>query len=142
MQFNWDNKFKLKYCVADCVHGMDHIEMLDKHGEFYVLNKRRIDKMAMSIKQELLSRRRREEMVHINLRPWQKEVLDRVKSQDARQITFVIDRSSGTEGGKGKSTLADYMWATEHSVVFDGSESNMSVRKYYTGQKTVVFVYR
>lgn len=127
-------KCNLKEAVTDVAARMTTSELLDKHGSGYIMHKRKIQEVAEDLKQELVKRRRFDEIQQMSLRDWQKDVLAKLEVQSDRQILFVMD----SEGGKGKSTLANYMMATLDAVLFENGKST-DIKYAYKGQNYVIF---
>jgi len=68
------------------------------------------------------------------LRDWQKELIDRVEGQTDRQVTWVID----PKGGKGKSWLANWLYANKGAFIVDcGKQADIA--HAYDCQEWVVF---
>lgn len=70
----------------------------------------------------------------IELRPWQREIRDRVLRQNNRAITWVVD----TKGGKGKTTLAEYMAAMDGAFIVQGG-SIRDIAFAYMNEPVVIF---
>ncbi|KAH3701635.1 hypothetical protein DPMN_076625 [Dreissena polymorpha] len=113
---------------------MTNEDLLDKHGAGYVLHKRKISEMAAELKADGVKKRWMAKCGELVLRPWQREVLEKLEAQNDRQILFVMD----PVGGNGKTTLACYMMSTMDAIRFENCKSN-DLKYMYKGQKYVIF---
>lgn len=87
-----------------------------------VINKRNIDKNIA------------EKFEDFELNNSQSKIIEHVDKQNDRQITWVFDH----EGGKGKSTLAKYMYVKYKSINLKNGKSN-DISNMYNGEKYITF---
>lgn len=108
-------------------------EIVDKIPS-YINNHRNIDEIAKKIEQEKETEILKNKWKKIELKPIQQKIYNKMKNQTERQITFVIDK----KGGKGKSTLAKYIFAT-HDCYLTTSTAYHDNAYNYDRQKYIIF---
>ncbi|KAH3694848.1 hypothetical protein DPMN_082289 [Dreissena polymorpha] len=129
-QVNGVSKCDLVAACNDVAAGMSNEDLLEKHGSGYVMHKRKICEMAGELKADGIKKRRMAKNAEQVLRPWQREVLEKLEDQNDRQILFVMDPVSGN----GKTTLACFMMSTMDAIRFKNGKSN-DLKYMYKGQK-------
>lgn len=86
------------------------------------------------VKKEIYEAKLKEEMEHVVLREWQKDILERIHNQTDRQVLWVVD----TVGNTGKSFLSKYLHATQNAFEIANGKSG-DIAFAYNLEKIVVF---
>lgn len=106
------------------------IQFPDEYAKYYKAAER-IQKLTRTASgKEALARKYR----HCQFKPWQKEALDRLSSQDDRRVLWIC----GKQGNEGKTWLALYLVCKDNAYyVQAGKESDIAYA--FKDQNTVVF---
>ncbi len=70
----------------------------------------------------------------VELKDWQKQVVEKMEGQDDRQILFIVDE----QGGTGKSFLASWLNCMKGAVIFENGRT-ADIKYSYDGNNYVIF---
>lgn len=90
--------------------------------------------VAADIEKERQTKKRRTEMESVQLKDWQKTVIEYIDNQNDREILFIVDK----EGGNGKSFLSNYLCAIKNAEKFENGKSN-DIKYIFKGSEYIVF---
>ncbi len=127
-------KLDMVKAVAQIIKKVPTETLLEEHGAGYVMNKRKLEETAKDIQQQTLAKLMKTEYENFVLRPWQQEVVNKIKEQDNRKILWVVDPI----GNSGKTELSKYLIHTEGAIRYQNGKSN-DILYMYKGEPIIVF---
>lgn len=114
--------------------GDSDVELAETYPTEFCKYHRAAEKIRKAAKSEKAADKMKKRFKGAELRDWQAEVVERVEAQNDRQVTWVID----PKGGKGKSWLANWLYANKDAFIVDcGKQADIA--HAYDCQGWVVF---
>ena len=108
--------------------------MLEEFGGFWLETHHKIDASIKRDRQELAQIKMQEKFEKLELRNWQFAVMNLIRAQGPRKITFVVDE----KGNSGKTYLGKYIMATKQTLYLTSSAMK-DVAYAWQGERYVVF---
>lgn len=109
-------------------------DAIDLNPETYVKYHSGMDKLNNHYIKKKNTKKLNEEMKEVTLRPWQVIALNKLKKQDDRKITWVVDLS----GNKGKSYLSRYL-ISKYNAFYSRNGKNADIVHAYNYEDYIIF---
>lgn len=116
------------------LEGQTDLELTKNHPECFVKYYKAADRIRKAVKDEKGKEEMKSIVSSIELYEWQKEAIERLLTQNDRQVLWVSD----PEGAKGKTMLSRYLVAN-HNAFYIQNGKNADIAYAYDSQEVIVF---
>lgn len=116
------------------VEGASNVEIAEQAPAPYIKYYKAVDRLRCDINQDKGTKAIKEAFKDAELKTWQKEVVEELKTQDNRTVKWITD----LDGNKGKTFLAKYLIANNGAFYVQGGKC-ADIAYAYQYQDTVVF---
>ena len=132
-------KCDLKDCVEMTLNKDGPEAIMEKHGNGYIMHKRKIDELAAEINEARHRKSLKIAFQFVELRPWQdtlKKIIDQqIKDKNDRSIVWIYD----PQGNNGKSWFSKYVLTEYEDSLLVRNGRSMDIAYQYNYNSIVIF---
>jgi hypothetical protein len=122
--------------VKQIIAGVSDTQLIEEHGMGYIMHRKKIQHIAKEIINETNTNKARKEYRAARLRTWQIEALEKLHSQNDREILFVVHRNGGAAG---KTWLANYIKVMYDALLLENCSTADGAYQFKSTHDFVVF---
>lgn len=114
--------------------GKEVIDIAEDYFSDYIRYNKAFDRYSEESRQKKFKEDTQHDFSAFQMRSWQKKLMEDLKNQNDRSFKWIVD----IQGGKGKTTMADYLEAMHDAYIIKGGK-HQDIAHAWKLQKLVVF---